>query len=123
MLKPLDEVRLQEAVTRARNQLADAATADQKQRLLEVIIDLTGKSETAIQEMLEQDSAGYADKLVIKDGADVILLPTSDIDWVDAAGDYMCVHTGDETHIMRSTMKDLESQLDPKSSDASTDRL
>ncbi|MDH5736758.1 MAG: LytTR family transcriptional regulator, partial [Gammaproteobacteria bacterium] len=29
------------------------------------------------------------------------------------AGDYMCVHANDETHVMRSTMKDLESQLDP----------
>jgi len=36
-----------------------------------------------------------------------------DIDWVDAAGDYMCVHVGGQTHIMRTTMKELEAQLDP----------
>jgi two-component system LytT family response regulator len=114
VLKPLDDVRLEEAVTRARNRLTDTAAADQKQRLLEVIIELTGKSETTIEEMLQSHDAGYADKLIIKDGPDVILLPTRDIEWVDAAGDYMCVHANGETHVMRSTMKDLESQLDPR---------
>ena len=34
-----------------------------------------------------------------------------DIDWVDAAGDYMCVHALGETHIMRKTMKELETAL------------
>lgn len=114
VLKPLDEARLEEAVTRARNRLADSASDDQKQRLLEVIIELTGKSESAIQEMLQSHDTDYADKLVIKDGSEVTLLPTREIDWVDAAGDYMCVHANGETHVMRSTMKHLEAQLDPK---------
>jgi two-component system LytT family response regulator len=38
----------------------------------------------------------------------------NDIQWVDAAGDYMCVHAIDQTHIMRRTMKELEKDLDPK---------
>ena len=36
-----------------------------------------------------------------------------DIDWIDAAGDYMCVHVKNNTHIMRTTMKELEAKLDP----------
>jgi len=36
-----------------------------------------------------------------------------EIDWVDAAGDYMCVHAKGATHIMRTTMKELEAKLDP----------
>lgn len=113
LLKPVEESRLQEAVERARDRLGEEAGDDQKQRLLEVIIDLTGKSESAIEEMLQIDEEHYSDKLVIRDGADVILVPTRDIEWVDAAGDYMCVHAKGETHVMRSTMKDLEAQLDP----------
>ena len=35
-----------------------------------------------------------------------------DIEWIDAAGDYMCVHAGGATHIMRKTMKELEDELD-----------
>ena len=113
VLKPVEEARLEEAVTRARNRLSDTVADDQKQRLLEVIVDLTGKSKSAIEEMLQADDAGYPDKLSIKDGAEVILVPTHDIGWVDAAGDYMCIHAQGETHVMRSTMKDLEAQLDP----------
>ena len=113
VLKPIDESRLREAVARARERLAGTATDDQKQRLLEVIVDLTGKSESAIEEMLDTDEERYPDKLTIKDGSDVTLVPTHDIEWVDAAGDYMCVHAQGETHVMRSTMKDLETQLDP----------
>ena len=36
------------------------------------------------------------------------------IEWIDAAGDYMCVHAGGETHILRMTMKKLEEALDPE---------
>ena len=39
------------------------------------------------------------------------LVVVSDIDWVDAAGDYMCLHVGGKTHIMRSTMKELLEKL------------
>jgi two-component system LytT family response regulator len=113
VLKPVEEARLEEAVSRARNRLAGTVKGDQKQRLLEVIVELTGKSESAIEEMLQADGPGYPDKLTIKDGPEVVLVPTQDIEWVDAAGDYMCIHAGGETHVMRSTMKDLEAQLDP----------
>ena len=41
-------------------------------------------------------------------------LPVKDILWIDAAGDYMCVHTEKNTHILRQTMKQLEAFLDPK---------
>ena len=40
-------------------------------------------------------------------------MPVQDIDWVDAAGDYMCVHADNVTYIMRITMKQLEAMLNP----------
>ena len=39
---------------------------------------------------------------------------TDEIDWIDAAGDYMCVHSTGETYILRMTMKKLEQELDPE---------
>jgi len=48
-----------------------------------------------------------------KDGTKVIVLNADDVDWIDAAGDYMCVHAGGKTHIIRETMKALEARLDP----------
>jgi two-component system LytT family response regulator len=113
VLKPVEEQRLEEAVARARERLTASASVERKQRLLDVIVDLTGKSESAIEQLLQSDEPSYPDKLTIRDGADVTLVPTRDIEWVDAAGDYMCVHAQGATHVMRSTMKDLESQLDP----------
>lgn len=50
--------------------------------------------------------------LEIRDGRKSTLLRFEDIDWVDAAGDYMCVHALGETHIMRKTMRQLEAKLD-----------
>jgi two-component system LytT family response regulator len=41
----------------------------------------------------------------------VQLLAFDEIDWVDAAGDYMCVHAAGETHILRCTMKQLSDRL------------
>ncbi|MEQ8802482.1 MAG: LytTR family DNA-binding domain-containing protein, partial [Haliea sp.] len=41
-------------------------------------------------------------------------IPVDRIEWIDAAGDYMCIHAGGATHIMRGTMKQLENMLDPQ---------
>ena len=55
----------------------------------------------------------YAETLSIRDGGEIVRVATANIDWIDAAGDYMCVHAGGTTHIMRSTMRELEERLDP----------
>ena len=51
-------------------------------------------------------------KLAIRDGGKTTWVKHDDIEWIDAAGDYMCVHALGETHIMRMTMKQLEQELD-----------
>ncbi len=58
-----------------------------------------------------QLSATENNRLPIKDGGHTYLLPHVDIEWIDAAGDYMCVHAQGKVHILRSTMKDLEAKL------------
>jgi two-component system LytT family response regulator len=54
-----------------------------------------------------------AARLVIKDAGKTTWVQQEDIEWIDAAGDYMCVHAAGQTHIMRKTMKELEQELDP----------
>ena len=80
--------------------------------------DLTGDD---CEEILRKLAAGepvetspYPDVLSIKDGSEVTRVPVVDIQWVDAAGDYMCVHAQEGMHIMRKTMKELEKVLNPK---------
>src|SRR5262249_34561244 len=56
----------------------------------------------------------YPDVLPIRQGRETMRVPVASIQWVDAAGDYMCIHAGGDTHILRGTMKELEEILDPK---------
>lgn len=115
LLKPVETERLAEAVEKATQHKHQQSAVEEKQRLLNLVVSLTGKSANAIGELLdskdEQDE--HADRLAIKDGSSITFVPVRDIDWIDAAGDYMCVHANGETHIMRTTMKELEAKLDP----------
>jgi two-component system LytT family response regulator len=115
LLKPIEDERLQQALEKVTEQVAHKQEAIEKQKLLDMVISLTGKSHSAISELLESgvEKSQYSDRLAIKDGSSTTFVPVKEIDWVDAAGDYMCVHVGGHTHIMRTTMKELESQLDP----------
>jgi two-component system, LytTR family, response regulator len=115
LLKPIEQERLAVAIDRARARLDGSRNDDEKKMLLDIVINLTGKSRDAIVELLHsgEDPVKFSEKLAIKDGGSTTFVPVRDIDWVDAAGDYMCVHVKGETHIMRTTMKELEALLDP----------
>ena len=52
-----------------------------------------------------------AQRLVIKSPGQVLFVNVADIDWVEAAGYYACLHVGSDTHVMRRTLSDLERDL------------
>ena len=114
LLKPVEQNRLQAAVDRCLERKAGRTASADKHRLLEMVVSLSGKSEDAIKDVLLTDHVQehQIDRLAIKDGSSTSFVSIRDIDWIDAAGDYMCVHVGNQTHIMRTTMKELESKLD-----------
>ena len=115
LLKPVEGDRLAEAIDRAKQHKERKHAIHEKQKLLELAVSLTGKSPAAIGELVKsgEEIVEHADRLAIKDGPSITFVPIRDIDWIDAAGDYMCVHVKGETHIMRTTMKELEAKLDP----------
>ena len=115
LLKPVESNRLKEAINKAQKLKMQEGALGEKQKLLELAASLSGKSLDAIGELLESgdDLIEQADRLAIKDGTSLTFVPVKDIDWIDAAGDYMCVHAKGETHIMRTTMKELEARLAP----------
>lgn len=53
------------------------------------------------------------DRVTIKNAGSVIFLPTTEIDWIEAADYYASLHVGKKTHLLRRSMNDLESDLDP----------
>ncbi len=118
VLKPVDEDRLGEAVDRVTRQLQQRQEQSDKERLIEFIVGLTGEPASKVEQLVREggddDLPGAGQKLSIKDGSTIHLVPFAEIDWIDAAGDYMCVHVAGDTHVMRATMKELEDQLDPR---------
>jgi len=113
VLKPVDEDRLATAIQRAIEEREKEELEDQKRNLVSACMQLTGANAATVEEIAQGGSGSYPDKLSIRDGDEVHLVPVEDIDWVDAAGDYMCVHVSGVTHIMRITMKQLEELLNP----------
>jgi two-component system LytT family response regulator len=118
LLKPVDEERLSRAIARALQRAEDSA-ADQERKapLVGAIDDIArrvqGRTGTQGGSSSLEESFGDR-KLAIKGHDSTVLIDIDDIDWVDAAGDYMCIHVAGETLIMRSTLKNLMGRLDPE---------
>jgi two-component system, LytTR family, response regulator len=113
LLKPVDGERLRQAIDKAAAQYAHNNLAEQKQKLVKVIMDITGANSSSVDEMARGELTEEPGTLTIRDGDESHRIAMTDIDWIDAAGDYMCIHVNDVTHIMRSTMKQLEALLNP----------
>ncbi len=116
ILKPLDQERTELSVKRASERMAlEKDTTANKGNVLRAMDDMAqGASASGSNEMGfgSHEAPSATGKIVIKDRDTINLISQEDIAWVDAAGDYMCIHVEGETHIMRSTMKSLLEQLD-----------
>lgn len=120
VLKPANLGRLKKTVERLlEKHNPDSATNDrEKFKLLQALGETSGIAISELENWLETDSplpTSFCQELVIKNSDnEKVFLPVNTIRWIDAAGDYMCVHTEKETHIVRITMKKLASQLDER---------
>ena len=118
LLKPVDEERLAAALDRVRAQWQQRQALAQREQLMALLADLTGKGEISPDVLGSAAAAGvaapanaprrYATMLPIRSGRETVRLDVATIDWIDAAGDYMCLHAGGQTHVLRATMKELE---------------
>jgi len=117
LLKPIDDERLAQAIEKVKRNLKQDGHSEYTQRLMDLIINITGETpatiDAAITEGNESNIQKYPERLAIKDAGEISYVPMADILWVEAAGDYMCVHTKEKVHILRSTMKELEVTLPP----------
>jgi len=117
LLKPVDEERLAGTLEHIRELLGQRQAGDQRDRLVQLMADLRGSGEWPIEvadlRPGEAHPAGIASVLTVRQGREIVRVPLETIDWIDAAGDYMCVHAAGQTYILRGTMKSLEDALDP----------
>jgi len=117
VLKPLDSERVQRAVARAVERHAAVGDEGHKTPLIGAIDEISKRLDSeneARSQSNDEVPDGMKRKLLIRDSGVVKVIPFDSIDWVDAAGDYMCVHANNETHIVRSTLRELLEKLDDK---------
>ncbi|MAD74381.1 MAG: DNA-binding response regulator [Rheinheimera sp.] len=119
VLKPVEPERLKAAVEKVLKFHAAADSQKHKGQLAAAVAKLTGDETGNILQRLDKSEPVVNDRfpeaISIKDSGEITRVPVAEIDWVDAAGDYMCIHTKDgQTHILRRTMKELEQELDPR---------
>ncbi|WP_010217897.1 LytR/AlgR family response regulator transcription factor [Sphingomonas sp. PAMC 26621] len=115
LMKPVEESRLADTLDRVRQRLSEKRGATEVDRLKEVIAEIAPDSVENLTDGGEQVSSNRFEKLInIKDRGQIFRVDVDTIERIDAAGDYMCIYTGDNTLILRETMKDLEKRLDPR---------
>ncbi|MEL7488792.1 MAG: LytTR family DNA-binding domain-containing protein, partial [Pseudomonadota bacterium] len=118
LVKPVEEERLKDAIHRAREAIKSRVAANRESRLVELLASLSDDDRDKIKDLISDpawtDQERYAERISFKDGSKVVVLNADDIEWIDAAGDYMCIHACGQTHIIRETMKTLQQRLDPE---------
>ena len=98
LLKPFGRERFMQAVGRARRQIGDG--------------NVRARLDALIGELSERPR--YATRLAVKSRGRTVFLPADEIDWVGAADNYLELHAGPNSYVVRETMSQLQSKLDPQ---------
>ncbi len=101
LLKPFDQTRFEKALDRARGHLNHDRASGLDPRLVSLLEEL-------------HEERKYSERLIVKSGGRVFFVRTEEIDWVEASGNYVKIHTKNDAHLLRESMKNMESRLDPK---------
>jgi two-component system LytT family response regulator len=101
LLKPFDRDRFHDALERARRQVERDDSGEIGRRLLALVKDL-------------RRDQPRTDRLVVKSGGRLFFLRADEIDWVEAAGNYVRLHVGSTSYLLRETMNAIEGRLDPE---------
>lgn len=100
LLKPFDEDRFREALSRAKSAIRAARAADLEERMRALLA--------------ERDAADRPlDRLVVKESGRLVFVRVDEVDWIEADGNYVRLHCGAASHMLREALGALESRLDP----------
>lgn len=112
LLKPFSARRFRAALTYAREHLAQRRATSLGRQILDWLphMPTTGPA----QPPAPPPAAPVGDRLVVKSSGRIYFVKVADIDWCEAAGNYIRVHVGSQAHLIRETMNRLETQLDAR---------
>jgi two-component system LytT family response regulator len=112
-MKPVDEDKLADTLERVRVRIAEKRSAEEAASLKIVLQEVAPDAIEAMPD--DPDATVRYEKLInIKDRGQIFRVDVDSIERIEAAGDYMCIYTADNSLILRETMKDLERRLDPR---------
>ena len=117
LVKPVEPERLADALDRVRQRLTEKRGAAEVERLKTVLAEVAPEAVEDYDAEVQADAHAadrYEKMINIKDRGQIFRVDVDSIERIDAAGDYMCIYTADNSLILRETMKDLEKRLDPR---------
>lgn len=101
LLKPFDRARFDQTIDRARNELRTRIARKTNDEIISLLGELRSRPQ-------------YLDRILIKNNDRVSIIKTVEIDWIEAQGNYLRIHFGKQSSLLRETLNNLASQLDPR---------
>ncbi len=108
LLKPFGRERLAEALERARERLALAASR------APAAADAPSAPSGSALARTARGPGRHAERIVVRDGAQVHVLPVERVDYLEAQDDYVAIHSGGKAHLKHQTLSELAEALDPE---------
>ncbi len=105
LLKPIDEERFAEALDRARVQLQQVE-ANALSRQLRGLLQQYAEADD------EDESTAPIERFTVRSRNRIYFVDAADVQWIESEGDYVALHDGEDAHLIRKTMKELEERLD-----------
>ncbi len=114
LMKPVAEDKLADTIERVRERIAQKKSTEEAEKLKDVLAEVAPDRAEELTDA-GAESADRFEKLInVKDRGQIFRVEVDSIERIEAAGDYMCIYTAENSLILRETMKDLERRLDPR---------
>jgi two-component system LytT family response regulator len=100
LLKPFDEERLHKTIARVKNYFRHGSFAE------------LNKTLSTLLTRFERAEPKHNERIVIKSGGRIFFVNADEIDWIEAAGNYVRLYVGEKSHLLRETMDAMSAKLD-----------
>ena len=112
LLKPFDDERFEQALERAFERIHQRQVGALSTKLVDLIGNKNNLGDSKPDYKIANDT--FIERIMIKERGSMFFIKVDEIDWVEAAGDYVSIHVGSKSHLLRETMGGLMKKLNPR---------